>query len=167
MDRPRGAEDDGTVGRGASAVAVTRRARPIGLLELRALEQAADVRWPVGEKGRPGGDNFSAPALHDRLAGPPDAGRTLARVGMMSRVRDKKVTVADLLAAGGISRATLYRWTERGLVPAPEGYEPGQRGPLAVYPPLALTRIQEIRALLDEGFTLAAIEKRLAKLSHM
>jgi DNA-binding transcriptional MerR regulator len=85
---------------------------------------------------------------------------------MMSRVRDKKVTVADLLAAGGISRATLYRWTERGLVPAPEGYEPGQRGPLAVYPPLALTRIQEIRALLDEGFTLAAIEKRLAKLSH-
>lgn len=86
---------------------------------------------------------------------------------MMSRVRDKKVTVADLLAAGGISRATLYRWTERGLVPAPEGYEPGRRGPLAVYPPLALTRIQEIRALLDEGFTLAAIEKRLAKLSHM
>ena len=120
--------------------------------------QPRGVRWPVGEKGRPGGDNFSAPALHDRLAGPPDAGRTLARLGMMSRVRDKKVTV---------SRATLYRWTERGLVPAPEGYEPGQRGPLAVYPPLALTRIQEIRALLDEGFTLAAIEKRLAKLSHV
>jgi hypothetical protein len=148
----------------------TRRARPIGLLELRALEQAADIvregALASRRKVRPGGDNFSAPALHDRLAGPPDAGRTLARLGMMSRVRDKKVTVADLLAAGGISRATLYRWTERGLVPAPEGYEPGQRGPLAVYPPLALTRIQEIRALLDEGFTLAAIEKRLAKLSH-
>jgi len=85
----------------------------------------------------------------------------------MSRVSDEKVTVAELLAAGGISRATFYRWTERGLLPAPTSYEPGQRGPVAVYPTEALTRIKEIRALLDEGFTLAAIAKRLAKLSHV
>ena len=117
------------------------------------------------ELARPGSDNFSAPALHHRPAGPPDARRTLTRVSMMSRVRDNKVKVADLLEAGGISRATFYRWTERGLVPGPEGYEQGQRGPVAVYPPSALARVKKIRALLDEGYTLVAVEERLAKLS--
>lgn len=38
------------------------------------------------------------------------------------------VTYADLSAAAGVKRVTLYRWIVRGLLPAPDDTAPSRRG---------------------------------------
>jgi AcrR family transcriptional regulator len=69
------------------------------------------------------------------------------------------VPVETMLQALGCARATLYRYIDRGLIPAPAQ---GRRGRAALWRPEALAQAKQVRALLDQGFTLAAIEQRLA-----
>ncbi|MCA9693282.1 MAG: MerR family transcriptional regulator [Myxococcales bacterium] len=76
----------------------------------------------------------------------------------------KSVTTADLIAELGVSRSTLYRWIEDGILlpidhctlePHPNG---GTRG---VWSPRAVARARKVAKLRKQGFTLKAIKKRL------
>ncbi|MFY0536881.1 TetR/AcrR family transcriptional regulator C-terminal ligand-binding domain-containing protein [Nannocystis pusilla] len=71
-----------------------------------------------------------------------------------------EVTVEKLLAALDCGRATLYRYIDRGLLPPPIE---SRRGRPARWSAEALARAKKIRKLLAQGFTLAAIEQRLAE----
>lgn len=72
------------------------------------------------------------------------------------------VTTEALLEILGIGRTTLYRWIGRGLLLAPEGHESVPRfGRRARWPTGALERARQVRALIDEGFTLDAIARKL------
>lgn len=82
----------------------------------------------------------------------------------MSHVRHKQeaVTTEALLEVLGVSRSTFYRYVERGIITPPEGYDiVAKVGRRSRWAPAALVRAKKVRALLDEGYTLAAIEARL------
>lgn len=71
-------------------------------------------------------------------------------------------TTEELLEILGVGRTTLYRWIARGLLLAPEGHETVPRfGRRARWPPGALERARQVRALIDEGYTLDAIARKL------
>jgi transposase-like protein len=76
--------------------------------------------------------------------------------------KPEPATTAELLAILGIGRTTLYRWISRGILLPPEGQETVPRfGRRARWPPGARERAQQVRALIDEGYTLEAIARRL------
>lgn len=80
----------------------------------------------------------------------------------MSQAREKppSVTVATLLETLDCGRATLYRYIDRGLIPPPVD---ARRGRPALWGSDALTRAKKVRKLIDQGYTLAAIEARLGE----
>lgn len=80
----------------------------------------------------------------------------------MSQGREKPadVTVAMLLEALDCGRATLYRYIDRGLIPAPVH---ARRGRPALWSADALARAKKVRKLLEQGYTLAAVEERLGE----
>lgn len=69
------------------------------------------------------------------------------------------LTVDELAAATGMTVRTTRYYAGLGLLPPPE-----RRGRMAYYGPEHRARLELIRALQDHGFTLAAIEKYLARL---
>lgn len=111
------------------------------------------------------------PWHHAREQAPP--GRTarilfgVARIqGRVSHVRHKQeaVTTEVLIEALRVSRSTFYRYVERGIITPPEGYDVVAKvGRRSRWTPAALACAKKVRALLDEGYTLAAIEARLTK----
>lgn len=73
-----------------------------------------------------------------------------------------EVTTEALLETLGVGRTTLYRWIGRGLLLPPEGYDGVPRsGRRARWPAGALERARQVRALIDEGYTLDAIARKL------
>jgi DNA-binding transcriptional MerR regulator len=69
------------------------------------------------------------------------------------------LTVDELAAATGLSVRTTRYYTGLGLLPPPV-----RRGRLAYYGPVHRARLELVRSLQDHGFTLAAIERRLAEI---
>ncbi|HEX2895409.1 MAG TPA: MerR family transcriptional regulator [Marmoricola sp.] len=69
------------------------------------------------------------------------------------------LTVDELAAATGLTVRTTRYYAGLGLIPAPT-----RRGRMAYYSSQHRARLELIRALQDHGFTLAAIEKYLARL---
>lgn len=69
------------------------------------------------------------------------------------------LTVDELAAVTGMTVRTTRYYAGLGLLPPPE-----RRGRMAYYGPEHRARLELIRALQDHGFTLAAIEKYLARL---
>ncbi|MGN6252828.1 MAG: MerR family transcriptional regulator [Marmoricola sp.] len=69
------------------------------------------------------------------------------------------LTVDELAAVTGMTVRTTRYYAGLGLLPPPE-----RRGRMAYYGPAHRARLELIRALQDHGFTLAAIEKYLARL---
>jgi DNA-binding transcriptional MerR regulator len=67
-------------------------------------------------------------------------------------------TVDELAAATGMTVRTTRYYAGLGLLPPPT-----RRGRMAYYTPAHRARLELIRALQDHGFTLAAIEKYLAR----
>lgn len=81
----------------------------------------------------------------------------------MSQARTKpaaSVTIEMLLEALDCGRSTLYRYIERGLMPRPVF---ARRGRPALWSAEALTRAKKIRKLVEQGYTLAAVEERLGE----
>lgn len=71
---------------------------------------------------------------------------------------DDLMTVDELAATTGMTVRTTRYYAGLGLLPPPE-----RRGRMAYYGPVHQARLEFIRSLQDHGFTLAAIEKYLAK----
>lgn len=57
-------------------------------------------------------------------------------------------------AAGGVTRHTLRRWCERGVLPKPTLYGIGRGGTHNRWPAWAVARARWVRGMLDEGHTL-------------
>ena len=74
----------------------------------------------------------------------------------------KNVTTADMLEILGIGRTTLYRYIERGILLPPDGQHAQFHHP-ARWSAAAVARAKKVRALLDEGYTLEAIARKLAE----
>jgi len=68
------------------------------------------------------------------------------------------MTVDELAAVTGMTVRTTRYYAGLGLLPPPE-----RRGRVAYYGPIHQARLDFIRSLQDHGFTLAAIEKYLAR----
>ncbi len=64
------------------------------------------------------------------------------------------LTTQEILDLLGISRATLYRWIEQGVL-LPQGDEHGRWSPASV------TRAKKVRKFIDRGFTMVEIKRRL------
>ncbi|MCP4038713.1 MAG: MerR family transcriptional regulator [bacterium] len=62
--------------------------------------------------------------------------------------------VEELAAASGIKVDTIRFYQGKGLIPAPS-----RQGRNAIYGPAHLARIQQIRSLLSDGFSLAQIQR--------
>ncbi len=62
--------------------------------------------------------------------------------------------VEDLAAATGVKVDTIRFYQGKGLIPAPD-----RQGRNAVYGPSHVARIQQIRTLMTEGFSLAQIQR--------
>jgi DNA-binding transcriptional MerR regulator len=72
---------------------------------------------------------------------------------------DELLTVDELAAVTGMTVRTTRYYAGLGLLPPPV-----RRGRMAYYSHLHRARLELIRSLQDHGFTLAAIEKYLARL---
>lgn len=75
------------------------------------------------------------------------------------QAEESLLTVDELAAVTGMTVRTTRYYAGLGLLPPPE-----RRGRMAYYGPAHRARLELIRALQDHGFTLAAIEKYLARL---
>jgi len=71
---------------------------------------------------------------------------------------DSSMTVDQLAAAVGMTVRNVRAYAGRGLIPAPRLV-----GRTGYYGPEHVSRLRLIRDLLDRGYTLAAVEKVLAK----
>ncbi len=74
---------------------------------------------------------------------------------------DRAYTVDELAAVTGMTVRTTRYYAGLGLLPPPS-----RRGRIAYYTEQHRARLDLIRALQDHGFTLAAIEKYLARVPH-
>lgn len=73
---------------------------------------------------------------------------------------DEMQTVDELATNAGISVRTTRYYASLGLLPPPT-----RRGRLAYYGPQHAARLSLIRALQEHGFTMAAIEKAMSRIS--
>lgn len=78
--------------------------------------------------------------------------------GATARDDEELYTVDELARATGLTVRTTRYYAGLGLVPPPT-----RRGRIAYYTPVHRARLELVRALQDHGFTLAAIERRLAR----
>jgi DNA-binding transcriptional MerR regulator len=74
---------------------------------------------------------------------------------------DEELTVDELAARTGMTVRTVRFYAAEGLLPAPV-----RRGRIAYYGSQHRMRLQLIRQLQDHGYTLAAIERVLARIPH-
>jgi len=63
-------------------------------------------------------------------------------------------------AAGRVTRHTLRRWCEKGVLPEPTRTGVARAGTHNRWPAWAVQRARWVRGLLDEGFTLDEIAER-------
>src|SRR5688500_1074841 len=70
---------------------------------------------------------------------------------------DGLLTIDELALATGLTVRTTRYYASLGLLPAPM-----RRGRMAYYGPVHLGRLQLIRTLQEQGYSLAAIERHLA-----
>jgi DNA-binding transcriptional MerR regulator len=100
----------------------------------------------------------------DRASAPDDPGKVVAvsaqqsSPGELPDGTDALYTVDELAAITGMTVRTTRYYAGLGLLPPPT-----RRGRMAYYSAQHRARLELIRALQDHGFTLAAIEKYLAK----
>ena len=64
-------------------------------------------------------------------------------------------------AAGGVTRHTLRRWCEKGVLPEPTRTGVARAGTHNRWPAWAVQRARWVRGLLDEGFMLEEIAERV------
>jgi len=74
---------------------------------------------------------------------------------------DEQLTVDELAARTGMTVRTVRFYAAEGLLPVPV-----RRGRIAYYGSQHRMRLQLIRQLQDHGYTLAAIERVLARIPH-
>ncbi len=74
---------------------------------------------------------------------------------------DSEFTVDELAARTGMTVRTVRFYASEGLLPAPE-----RRGRVAYYDGRHRMRLDLIRTLQEHGYTLAAIERVLARIPH-
>ncbi len=67
-------------------------------------------------------------------------------------------------AAGGVTRQTLWRWSDKGALPQPTLYGVARGGTHNRWPAWAVERARWIRTMLDEGFTLDEVAERASGL---
>ena len=72
---------------------------------------------------------------------------------------EELLTIDELAAATGMTVRTTRYYASLGLLPPPV-----RRGRMAYYSSEHLARLELVRALQEHGFTLAAIEKYLARI---
>lgn len=81
--------------------------------------------------------------------------------GAGSAAVDGSLTVDELAARTGMTVRTVRFYATEGLLPAPE-----RRGRIAYYGAPHRMRLDLIRTLQEHGYTLAAIERVLARIPH-
>ena len=84
-----------------------------------------------------------------------------AMTGTGSSAVEGSLTVDELAARTGMTVRTVRFYATEGLLPAPE-----RRGRIAYYGAPHRMRLDLIRTLQDHGYTLAAIERVLARIPH-
>jgi DNA-binding transcriptional MerR regulator len=81
--------------------------------------------------------------------------------GVEATAVDGEFTVDELAARVGMTVRTVRFYASEGLLPAPE-----RRGRIAYYGAPHRMRLELIRTLQEHGYTLAAIERVLARIPH-
>ncbi|HEV7203185.1 MAG TPA: MerR family transcriptional regulator [Jatrophihabitans sp.] len=81
--------------------------------------------------------------------------------GAGSTAVDGELTVDELAARTGMTVRTVRFYASEGLLPPPE-----RRGRIAYYDARHRMRLELIRTLQEHGYTLAAIERVLARMPH-
>ena len=76
----------------------------------------------------------------------------------MSEVTDDALTIDEIAHRTGMTARNIRAHQSRGLLPPPE-----MRGRTGYYGPEHVARIQLIRELQDEGFTLEAIRRLIER----
>jgi DNA-binding transcriptional MerR regulator len=67
-------------------------------------------------------------------------------------------------AAGGVTRHTLRRWCDKGVLPEPTRIGVARAGTHNRWPEWAVARAAWVRQMLDEGFTLDEVADRVRPL---
>lgn len=75
----------------------------------------------------------------------------------------KWVTTADVVAAAGVTDATVIRWSKRGVLPPFKTIYGGRRGRSARWPAHALEQAAWVKAKLEDAWTFDEILEALAK----
>ena len=75
--------------------------------------------------------------------------------------RKRRVSTAELLAAAGVSRATLYRWRQLGLIPAPACTVSDGTSRRSYYSPDVLVRVAWIKRHRGQGYSAAELVELL------
>ncbi len=73
------------------------------------------------------------------------------------------LTTAEMCESLGITRGTLRRWVNLGLIDEPEVVSSGRQGRRSRWPQEARERAHWIQSQRDEGFTLSEIAQHLAR----
>ncbi|SCK14203.1 MerR family transcriptional regulator [Streptomyces sp. WMMB 322] len=81
---------------------------------------------------------------------------TVGRDGLAGRSTGGRYRIEDLAGHSGATVRTIRAYQDRGLLP-----RPGRRGRANVYDDTHLTRLRQISALLERGYTLASIKELL------
>jgi DNA-binding transcriptional MerR regulator len=84
-----------------------------------------------------------------------------AMTGVETAVADGQLTVDELAARTGMTVRTVRFYASEGLLPPPQ-----RRGRIAYYDDRHRMRLDLIRTLQAHGYTLAAIERVLARIPH-
>jgi DNA-binding transcriptional MerR regulator len=84
-----------------------------------------------------------------------------ARTDVATAAADAELTVDELAARTGMTVRTVRFYASEGLLPAPH-----RRGRIAYYDDRHRMRLDLIRTLQEHGYTLAAIERVLARIPH-
>ena len=91
---------------------------------------------------------------------PATDGRREPTAGVSPPAEDGRMTVDELAARAGVSVRTVRFYAAKGMLPPPH-----LKGRLGLYDDVHLARLELVRDLQAKGFTLAAIETYLARVS--
>lgn len=73
------------------------------------------------------------------------------------------LTSAQVAEAAGVSPATIHRWSDLGVLPAPQIHHGGRRGRVARWDPTVVAQARWVHAQLEAGYSFKEIQEKLER----